>query len=102
MPGEIEKTQVENIAHLARLKLDDGEMESYRKDLSKILSYIDQLNELNTEGVEPLAHPLPIHTVLREDRAGASYSPEQALKNAPVQDGSFFLTPKVLEQEESE
>ena len=101
MADKIDKAQVEHIAHLARLKMTPEEITRYQHDLSNILNYFDQLNELDTENVEPTAHPLPVQNVLREDELHPSYKPDQALRNAPGQDGTFFVVPKVLDQEGS-
>ncbi len=101
MLNQICRVDVEHIAKLARLKLSEQEIDRYQRDLSAILEYVGQLNELDTDNVEPTAHPLPVHTVLREDEVGLSYEPDKALQNAPHRDGSFFAVPKVLDQGES-
>ncbi len=101
MADKITRVDVEHIAKLARLKMSPEELQRYQSDLSAILDYMDQLNELNTDNVEPTAHPLPVHTVLREDEISPSYEPDQALRNAPKRDGSFFAVPKVLRQDSS-
>ena len=101
MPDKICRVDVEHIAKLARLKLSEQEIERYQRELSAILEYVDQLNELDTDNVEPTAHPLPVHTVLREDEIAPSYEPDKALQNAPQRGGSFFAVPKVLDQGES-
>ncbi len=101
MFDKITRAEVEHIARLARLNMAREEVDRYQRDLSSILSYFEQLNELDTAQVEPTAHPLPIHTVLRDDEVAASYNPEQALQNAPGRDGSFFTVPKVLDQGDS-
>ncbi len=101
MTDKITRADVEHIAKLARLKMSPEELQRYQSDLSAILGYMDQLNELNTENVEPTAHPLPVHTVLRKDEVSSSYEPDQALRNAPKRDGSFFAVPKVLRQDTS-
>ena len=101
MPNKICRVDVEHIAKLARLKLSEQEIDRYQRDLSAILEYVDQLNELDTDNVEPTAHPLPIHTVLREDTIAPSYETDKALQNAPHRGGSFFAVPKVLDQGET-
>lgn len=97
MPFEIDRRVVEHIARLARLKMAETEIERYRADLSEILEYVQQLNQLDTSDVPPTAHPLTSHSVIREDEVGKSYSPNQALGNAPGRDGPFFTLPRVLE-----
>lgn len=99
MTDKICRIDVEHIATLARLKLSAAEFERYQRDLSSVLEYFEQLNELDTAGVEPTAHPLPIHTVVREDREAPSYNSDEALQNAPAHDGSFFTVPKVLDRD---
>ncbi len=99
MPGKIDEKQVRHIAHLARLKLTDEEVARFCEQLSGILEYVEKLGEVNTEGVEPTAHALPVCNVFRDDVPGASLSPEQALANAPAKDPPFFKVPKVLDQE---
>ena len=99
MSEKICRLDVEHIATLARLKLSAAELERYQRDLSSVLEYVAQLNELDTAGVEPTAHPLPIHTVVREDLEAPSYDSEKALQNAPAHDGSFFTVPKVLDRD---
>ena len=98
MADKITRVEVEHIAKLARLQLSADEQTRYQQDLCSILKYVDQLNELDTENVEPTAHPLPLHTVLREDDAAPTYDPDTALQNAPARDGSFFTVPRVLDQ----
>ncbi|PJA98215.1 MAG: Asp-tRNA(Asn)/Glu-tRNA(Gln) amidotransferase GatCAB subunit C [Ignavibacteriales bacterium CG_4_9_14_3_um_filter_30_11] len=92
----ISKEQVKHIAKLARLKLNDEELESYTKELSSILDYIEKLNELDTANVEPLTHPIENNNVFREDELEDSVSREDALKNAPKEDGKYFKVPKVI------
>jgi aspartyl-tRNA(Asn)/glutamyl-tRNA(Gln) amidotransferase subunit C len=89
--------QVRWVAHLARLKLTDAELETMTRQLSAILDYVGQLQELNTDNVEPLAHPLPVHNVFRKDEPGASLPVDTALQNAPDRRGDFYGVPAVLE-----
>lgn len=97
----IDQQQVEHIARLARLHLQPAELARYQHDLASILTYMEQLERLDTSAVEPTAHPLPVHSVMREDQPRPSYGPEVALRNAPARDGSFFVVPKVLDQGDS-
>jgi aspartyl-tRNA(Asn)/glutamyl-tRNA(Gln) amidotransferase subunit C len=89
--------QVRWVAHLARLELSDAELEMMTGQLSAIIDYVGQLQELNTDGVEPLAHPLPIHNVFRNDEPAASLPVDTALQNAPDRRGNFYGVPAVLE-----
>ncbi|RFS15478.1 Asp-tRNA(Asn)/Glu-tRNA(Gln) amidotransferase subunit GatC [Emticicia sp. C21] len=95
---KIEQQTVKKIAHLARLELSEQEEVKMVEDLSKILDWMDQLKELDTTAVEPLTHMSEEVNVFREDVANNQLTREQGLKNAPKQDGEYFLVPKVIEQ----
>jgi aspartyl-tRNA(Asn)/glutamyl-tRNA(Gln) amidotransferase subunit C len=97
MEKKIDKSQVRKVAKLARLDLSEAEVEEFAGQLSEILDYVARMNELNTEGVEPLAHCLPINNVFREDVVKESLGTEKTLANAPQRDGAFFKVPKILE-----
>ncbi len=84
------------IAHLARLEFDDKSLESFSTDFNKILSWIDKLNEVNTDNVEPLIHMSHELNVLREDIDKVTISHEEALFNAPKKDSDYFRVPKFL------
>ncbi|MBS4034294.1 MAG: Asp-tRNA(Asn)/Glu-tRNA(Gln) amidotransferase subunit GatC [Ignavibacterium sp.] len=92
----ITKKDVEKIAELARLKFDENELNDFTIEMNKILSYVEKLNELNTDNVEPLSHPNEASNVFREDILKPSVSTEEALKNAPDKDDKFFKVPKVI------
>ena len=94
---KIDQDQVRKVAKLARLELDEREVEEFAGQLSAILGYVEKMNELDTGGVEPLAHCLPISNVLREDCVRESLGTEAALANAPQRDGEFFKVPKILD-----
>jgi aspartyl-tRNA(Asn)/glutamyl-tRNA(Gln) amidotransferase subunit C len=90
------------IAQLARLELTEAELASLTQQLSAIVDYMAQLQEVNTDGVEPLAHALAVHNVFREDEPAPSLSVEEALANAPDRRGSaggkqFYGVPAVFE-----
>ncbi|MFZ0455455.1 MAG: Asp-tRNA(Asn)/Glu-tRNA(Gln) amidotransferase subunit GatC [Ignavibacteriaceae bacterium] len=87
---------VEHIAELARLKFKEKELENFTHQLNDILSYVEKLNELDTENIEPLSHPVENTNVFREDEVKPSVSREDALKNAPDKNESFFKVPKVI------
>ena len=97
MGERIDESQVRHVAKLARLELSDDEVEKFSGQLSAILEYIEKLNELDTESVEPLAHCLAIHNVFREDQAKESLDADSALANAPEREGQFFKVPKILD-----
>jgi len=94
---EITKEQVEHVARLARLEVSDDEKTVFARQLSGILTHIDQLKGLDTAGVEPTATVLPADNVFREDEVRPSLTQEQALANAPDQADGFFRVPKILE-----
>lgn len=94
---EISKEQVERVAKLARLDVSEDEKTTFARQLSSILTHIDQLKALDTMGVEPTATVLPTENVFRDDEVRPSLSQEQALANAPDQSEGFFRVPKILE-----
>jgi aspartyl-tRNA(Asn)/glutamyl-tRNA(Gln) amidotransferase subunit C len=85
------------VAHLARLQLSDAELATMTRQLAAILDYVDLLKQVNTEGVEPLAHPLPVHNVFRDDEPAPSLPTDAALANAPDRHGDFYGVPAVLD-----
>ncbi|HTU92564.1 MAG TPA: Asp-tRNA(Asn)/Glu-tRNA(Gln) amidotransferase subunit GatC [Gemmataceae bacterium] len=89
--------EVQWVAHLARLQLTESELETMTRQLSAIVSYVDQLKQVNTAGVEPMAHALSIHNVFRADEAAPSLPTDQALANAPQRRSDFYSVPAVLE-----
>ena len=88
---------VEHVAKLARLELSDAEKNRFTEQLNAILKYAEKLNELNTEGVEPTTHVLPVMNVMREDKARPSWPLEEVLANAPEEEDGQFRVPAVLE-----
>lgn len=86
---------VEHVAKLARLELTEEEKIKYSKQLGDILKYVNELNEVNTEGVEPMSYPLPLENVMREDEVKCEISKEELLKNAPEEEDGFFKVPKI-------
>lgn len=96
--AEIERKDVEYVAELARLALNESEKELFQSQLGQILEYADVLADVDTEGVEPMAHAVPVHNVLRGDRARPSLSKEKVLKNAPDEQDGFFKVPRILEE----
>jgi aspartyl-tRNA(Asn)/glutamyl-tRNA(Gln) amidotransferase subunit C len=89
--------QVRWVAHLARLELSPAELEMMTRQLSAILDYVSQLQQVNTENVEPLAHPLPLQNVFRDDEPAPSLPAAAALANAPDRHDDFYGVPAVLE-----
>jgi aspartyl-tRNA(Asn)/glutamyl-tRNA(Gln) amidotransferase subunit C len=97
MDKKIDQALVRKVAKLSRLELTDQEVEEFTDQLSAILDYMAKLNELDTTGVEPLAHCLPVNNLLREDRVKESLGTERTLANAPQRDGDFFKVPKIMD-----
>ena len=92
---KIEKSTIEKIAHLARLEFDESSAEKMSQDMSQILNWVEQLNEIDTSDVEPLTTMSSEINVMREDKVGTQLSHEDALKNAPKKDSDYFRVPKV-------
>jgi aspartyl-tRNA(Asn)/glutamyl-tRNA(Gln) amidotransferase subunit C len=92
--------EVRKVARLARLDLSADDLELMAKQLSAIIGYVDQLKELNTDGVEPMAHPLPVQNVFRPDELRPSLPVGEALANAPSRSENFFAVPAILDPAE--
>lgn len=88
---------VEKVAGLARLQLTDAEIATFSHQLGGILDYVAMLEELDTSAVEPMVHAIELTNVLREDTLVPSLPRADGLKNAPKQDGRYFLVPAILE-----
>ena len=90
------KFNIDNIAQLARLKLTDAEKERLGRHLEQIIEYIDQLNRLDTEDVEPTSHVLPIHNVFREDEVSQSGATPDYLTGSPSHQKGHYEVPKII------
>jgi aspartyl-tRNA(Asn)/glutamyl-tRNA(Gln) amidotransferase subunit C len=90
--------EVEHVARLARLELTDADKERMRRELDGILAYIDKLRALDTDGVEPTSHAVPMTNVMREDAVQPSFPQSEMLANAPDRSGEFFRVPKIIEE----
>lgn len=95
---EVNDAMIESLADLARLHFNEEEKKEIKSDLQRMIAFIDKLNELNTEGVEPALHMSDEINVFREDEIRGSISREEGLKNAPETDGVFFKVPKVIKK----
>ncbi|WP_156291001.1 Asp-tRNA(Asn)/Glu-tRNA(Gln) amidotransferase subunit GatC [Oceanobacillus salinisoli] len=95
--ADISKEQVKHVAHLARLAVTEEEVEQLTKDLGAIIDYAEQLNELDTDNVEPTTHVMDIKNVMRKDESREWITQEDALKNAPDQKDGQFRVPSILE-----
>ncbi len=93
---KISKQEVEHVAHLARLNLTDGELDMMTGQLDNILSYVDKLGELDTDNVPPTTHVFSVNNAFREDVVKKSLPQEEALKNAPQQNGETFQVPRII------
>jgi aspartyl-tRNA(Asn)/glutamyl-tRNA(Gln) amidotransferase subunit C len=92
----ITRSDVEKVALLARLQLTESELETITGQLAHVVAYVDQLGEVNTEGVEPMAHAIELANVFRRDEVAASLPRDEALANAPQHDDRGYLVPAVL------
>jgi aspartyl-tRNA(Asn)/glutamyl-tRNA(Gln) amidotransferase subunit C len=97
MGGRIEMREVDQVARLARLELSPEEKERMREQLDRILGYIDKLRRLDTEGVPPTSHFVPMVNVMREDEPRPCLPSEEMLANAPDRQGDFFRVPRIIE-----
>jgi aspartyl-tRNA(Asn)/glutamyl-tRNA(Gln) amidotransferase subunit C len=93
----LDKKDVEAIAHLARLAIDEDDIDGYADNLSNILGLVDQLNSVDTEGVMPMAHPMHMVQRLRADEVSESDQREHLQQHAPAVERGLFLVPRVIE-----
>lgn len=93
----LDKRDVENIAHLARLAISEADVPAYVENLSNILSLVEQMSEVDTSGVTPMAHPLHMVQRLREDAVTEENQREHLQAHAPAVENGLFLVPKVIE-----
>ena len=95
---EVNDLLIDNLAKLSHLTFDEQEKKDIKADLQQMISFIEKLKEVNTEGVAPLLHMSSNVNILRDDVVQGSVSREEALKNAPDTDGTFFRVPKVIKK----
>lgn len=96
MPEKLTDDQVRHVAKLSRLRLGEDEVSQMASRLSAVLDYVSKLNELNVDGVEPMAHAMELNNVLREDEPRAGLPNDAVLANAPEKTPPFFRVPKVI------
>ena len=96
--SRLTRQDVHGVAVLARLSFSDDEADALAGQLSHILDYVDQLRALDTEGVEPMAHPLALTNVLRDDTRAASLAHDDALANAPEREAGCFRVPPIIQE----
>lgn len=87
---------VRKVAALAKLQFSEEELGRFAGQLTSIVAFVEQLSAVDVEGVEPLSHPLEVHSVTRDDYLRSGLLREDALQNAPKNDGEYFLVPPVL------
>ena len=92
----VTKNDVEHIAKLAKLEIKDDEINEFTSQLNQMIEYVDKLNELDTENIEPLSHPVEGENVFREDVLKNSISTDEALKNSASKTEEYFKVPKVI------
>lgn len=95
--SKITRADVEYVAGLAQLRLDDAAKDRLVHEMGEIIGYMDQLNALNTDGVEPMMYALDMNNVFRQDVVEPWLTREEGLKNAPSHDGEYFIVPRILE-----
>lgn len=93
----VTRETIEHVAGLARLNITDAEADRLTREMEEIIAWVDKLNELDTSGVKPMEHVIPLKNVLREDRVEGSYDRDVMLANAPSVEGGCFKVPKVVE-----
>ena len=94
---KITRVEVEHVARLARLDLSEPELDTFTVQMDAILAYVEKLNALDTEGIIPTSHAVPMENAFREDVVRPSIGIDNALANAPARVESFFAVPKVIE-----
>lgn len=95
---DLTKDDIQSVANLARLEFSSSEIDEFTDQLQKIVTFVEKLNELNTEGVEEMAHPLDVRSVLRNDELESGLTRDSALSNSPNHDQECFLVPPVFAQ----
>ncbi|MFA0753658.1 MAG: hypothetical protein IMHGJWDQ_001437, partial [Candidatus Fervidibacter sp.] len=98
MSMPLSREEVLHVALLARLELDEAEIERYTWELNRILEHIEKLKELDTEGVEPTSHAVPLFNVFRPDEPREPMPREEVLMNAPDAVDGYFRVPRVVEE----
>ncbi len=97
MAHNISDETIDYVGILAQLDLSDEEKEQAKKDIGRMLDYVDQLNELDTTGVEPMSHVFPVNNVFREDVVTNEDEHDKILENAPAEKDQSFMVPKTVE-----
>jgi aspartyl-tRNA(Asn)/glutamyl-tRNA(Gln) amidotransferase subunit C len=95
---KIDNETVDKIAHLARLEFENDSKQQMINDMNNMLGFIDKLNELDTQNIEPLVYMSEERNILRDDELIPTITQDEALKNAPKKDSDYFKVPKVIEK----
>jgi aspartyl-tRNA(Asn)/glutamyl-tRNA(Gln) amidotransferase subunit C len=93
----VDAATVKRIGRLARIRIEEGEVEKYQDELNAILGFVEQLGEVNVEGVEPMTSVTPMQLRRREDKVTDGGYPDKIVANAPLTEDNFFMVPKVVE-----
>jgi aspartyl-tRNA(Asn)/glutamyl-tRNA(Gln) amidotransferase subunit C len=93
----VDAATVKRIGRLARIRIEDDEVEKYQSELNAILGFVEQLEEVDVSGVEPMTSVTPMQLRRREDKVTDGGIPERIVKNAPLSEDNFFMVPKVVE-----
>ncbi|MBL8595411.1 MAG: Asp-tRNA(Asn)/Glu-tRNA(Gln) amidotransferase subunit GatC [Devosia sp.] len=93
----VDAATVKRIGRLARIRIEEGEVETYRTELNTILGFVEQLGEVDVSGVEPMTSVMPMTLRRREDKVTDGGYPEKIVANAPLTEDNFFMVPKVVE-----
>ena len=92
----VDAATVKRIGRLARIRIEEGEVETYRTELNTILGFVEQLGEVDVSGVEPMTSVMPMTLRRREDKVSDGGYPEKIVANAPLTEDNFFMVPKVV------
>lgn len=93
----VDAATVKRIGRLARIRIEEGEVETYRNELNTILGFVEQLGEVDVSGVEPMTSVTPMRLRRREDKVTDGGYPDKIVANAPLTEDNFFMVPKVVE-----
>ena len=93
----VDAATVKRIGRLARIRIEEGEVEKYQDELNAILGFVEQLGEVNVEGVEPMTSVTPMQLRRREDKVTDGGYQDKIVANAPLTEDNFFMVPKVVE-----
>ncbi len=91
------KMDIEKVARLARLELSRDEKETFQGQMDQILTYMEQLNRMDTTGVEPTSHAIPVYNAFREDEAKPSLPRQEVMAIAPEEEEGYFKVPRIIE-----